>query len=230
MIPGVRLIVLGKQGAGKGTQCVRLSHHYVIPHVSTGDMLPRRGQVGHRHSGSGAKAYMDQGELVPDEIVLGDGRRAPRPSRHQRPRLRPRRLSPDVAPGRGASRRSSSPVASTWSSTSRSRPIVVTAAPRGRRVCVDCGTNYSTRRPAPDRTGPATSAAARWSSARTTPRRRSDAASTSTRSRPPRWSLGTSSASCSSAVERRPVLRPTPSPPRASSGPIDIVAPAQRRR
>ncbi len=39
MIPGVRLVVLGKQGAGKGTQCVRLSHHYVVPHVSTGDML-----------------------------------------------------------------------------------------------------------------------------------------------------------------------------------------------
>ena len=43
MIPGVRLVVLGKQGAGKGTQCVRLSHHYVVPHVSTGDML--RGEV-----------------------------------------------------------------------------------------------------------------------------------------------------------------------------------------
>ena len=39
MISGVRLVVLGKQGAGKGTQCVRLSHHYVVPHVSTGDML-----------------------------------------------------------------------------------------------------------------------------------------------------------------------------------------------
>ena len=39
MVPGVRLVVLGKQGAGKGTQCVRLSHHYVVPHVSTGDML-----------------------------------------------------------------------------------------------------------------------------------------------------------------------------------------------
>ena len=43
MVPGVRLVVLGKQGAGKGTQCVRLSHHYVVPHVSTGDML--RGEV-----------------------------------------------------------------------------------------------------------------------------------------------------------------------------------------
>ena len=39
VIPGVRLILLGRQGAGKGTQCVRLSRHYVVPHISTGDML-----------------------------------------------------------------------------------------------------------------------------------------------------------------------------------------------
>ena len=39
MIPGARLIILGRQGAGKGTQCVRLSRHYVVPHISTGDML-----------------------------------------------------------------------------------------------------------------------------------------------------------------------------------------------
>ena len=51
MVPGVRLVVLGKQGAGKGTQCVRLSHHYVVPHVSTGDML--RGAV---KSGTAARA------------------------------------------------------------------------------------------------------------------------------------------------------------------------------
>ena len=39
MIPGARLVLLGRQGAGKGTQCVRLSRHYVVPHISTGDML-----------------------------------------------------------------------------------------------------------------------------------------------------------------------------------------------
>ena len=69
MIPGARLIVLGKQGAGKGTQCVRLSHHYVIPHISTGDML--RAAVKRKTSlGVQAQRYMDAGELVPDEILL----------------------------------------------------------------------------------------------------------------------------------------------------------------
>ena len=33
------MVVVGRQGAGKGTQCVRLSRHYVVPHISTGDML-----------------------------------------------------------------------------------------------------------------------------------------------------------------------------------------------
>jgi adenylate kinase len=69
VIPGGRLVVLGKQGAGKGTQCLRLSHHYVIPHISTGDML-RGEQKAHTHLGVEVQRYMDDGELIPDEIVL----------------------------------------------------------------------------------------------------------------------------------------------------------------
>ena len=69
MIPGVRLVVLGKQGAGKGTQCVRLSHHYVVPHVSTGDML--RGEVKSKTNlGVRAQSLMDKGELIPDDMVM----------------------------------------------------------------------------------------------------------------------------------------------------------------
>ena len=69
MIPGARLVVLGKQGAGKGTQCLRLSHHYVIPHISTGDML--RAAVKSRTAlGVEARGYLDAGELIPDAIVL----------------------------------------------------------------------------------------------------------------------------------------------------------------
>jgi adenylate kinase len=61
--------MLGKQGAGKGTQCVRLSRHYVVPHISTGDML--RGAVRSRSDmGLRAKAFMDSGELIPDSVVI----------------------------------------------------------------------------------------------------------------------------------------------------------------
>ena len=67
-MPGARLIILGRQGAGKGTQCVRLSRHFVVPHISTGDML--RGAVSAGTPvGIKAKAIMDKGELVSDDIV-----------------------------------------------------------------------------------------------------------------------------------------------------------------
>ena len=39
MTSGIRLVLLGRQGAGKGTQAVRLAEHFAVPHVSTGDML-----------------------------------------------------------------------------------------------------------------------------------------------------------------------------------------------
>jgi len=69
VIPGGRLVVLGKQGAGKGTQCVRLSHHYVIPHISTGDMLRGETKAG-SELGLEARQYMTDGKLIPDGVVL----------------------------------------------------------------------------------------------------------------------------------------------------------------
>ncbi|MGO9333634.1 MAG: adenylate kinase [Acidimicrobiales bacterium] len=69
MVPGARLIVLGKQGAGKGTQCVRLSHRYVVPHISTGDMLRVAVKSG-TPLGLQARRYLDAGDLIPDEVVL----------------------------------------------------------------------------------------------------------------------------------------------------------------
>src|SRR5438270_391775 len=67
---GVRLLVLGKQGAGKGTQAVRIARHYGVPHISTGDML-RAAAAARTPFGLKAKEYMKRGELVPDDVVIG---------------------------------------------------------------------------------------------------------------------------------------------------------------
>ncbi len=69
MIPGARLIILGRQGAGKGTQCVRLSRHFVVPHISTGDMLRAAVREG-TELGRLAKKIMDDGGLVGDDLMI----------------------------------------------------------------------------------------------------------------------------------------------------------------
>jgi adenylate kinase len=65
-----RLVILGKQGAGKGTQCALLVKHYGIPHVSTGDML-RAAVAEGTELGLQAKEVMETGELVSDDLILG---------------------------------------------------------------------------------------------------------------------------------------------------------------
>jgi adenylate kinase len=65
-----RLVLLGKQGAGKGTQATRLAEHYDVTHISTGDMFRAQAALGTAF-GLEAKRFMDAGELVPDEIVVG---------------------------------------------------------------------------------------------------------------------------------------------------------------
>jgi adenylate kinase len=145
VIPGVRLVVLGKQGAGKGTQCVRLSHHYVVPHVSTGDML--RGEVKSKTSlGLRAQTLMDQGELIPDEMVM---------------EMVGARLSERDTRGRGFV------LDGCPRTTGQAEELDDVVHPFGldlvidlevpttlvmkrlasRRVCVDCGANYSTAAP-----------------------------------------------------------------------------------
>ena len=145
MVPGVRLIVLGKQGAGKGTQCVRLSHHYVVPHVSTGDML--RGEVKARTPfGLRAKALMDGGELIPDELIMEmvAKRLAERDARARgfildgcpRTTAQAQQLDEVLAPDR------IDLVIDLEVPTA-----VVLKRLASRRVCVDCGTNYSVSSP-----------------------------------------------------------------------------------
>ena len=69
MQPRPRLVLLGKQGAGKGTQAVRVSEHYDIAHFSTGDLFRELARLG-TAAGLKAKEYMDAGELVPDATVM----------------------------------------------------------------------------------------------------------------------------------------------------------------
>jgi adenylate kinase len=66
---GVGLIViLGKQGAGKGTQCPLLAARYGVPHVATGDMLRAAVRSG-SELGTKVRTLMDEGHLVPDHVI-----------------------------------------------------------------------------------------------------------------------------------------------------------------
>jgi adenylate kinase len=141
VIPGARLIILGRQGAGKGTQCVRLSRHYVVPHISTGDML--RAAVRERTElGLAAKEVMDAGGLVGDEIMIGIV-----DDRLRRADAETRGYILDGFPRTVAQ-------AEALDKITVDRPIQVVIdldVPRetvlarisARRVCRDCGTNYT---------------------------------------------------------------------------------------
>lgn len=65
----MRLIMLGAPGAGKGTQAKKIAEKYGIPHISTGDIFRANIKSG-TELGKKAKTYMDQGLLVPDELVV----------------------------------------------------------------------------------------------------------------------------------------------------------------
>ena len=66
----MRLILFGPPGAGKGTQAARIKERYNLAHLSTGDML-RAAVEAKTPVGLKAKSVMDEGKLVPDEVVVG---------------------------------------------------------------------------------------------------------------------------------------------------------------
>jgi adenylate kinase len=137
--------MLGRQGAGKGTQCVRLSRHYVVPHISTGDMLRAAVREG-TEFGRKAKEIMDRGELVSDEIMGGviD-------ERLDRDDTRFRGYILDGFPRTVGQ-------AELLARVTADHPLdlvidlvvptdVVLTRLASRRVCVDCGANYSVETP-----------------------------------------------------------------------------------
>jgi adenylate kinase len=65
----VRLVLVGPPGAGKGTQAEFIADRFSIPKISTGDIF-RANVSGHTELGKLAKAYMDAGDLVPDELTI----------------------------------------------------------------------------------------------------------------------------------------------------------------
>lgn len=65
----MRIVLLGAPGSGKGTQAALLKEHFSIPHISTGVLL-REAVAAETELGQQAKAIMDRGELVPDDVML----------------------------------------------------------------------------------------------------------------------------------------------------------------
>ena len=145
MTTGVRLVMLGRQGAGKGTQCTRLSRHYVVPHISTGEMLRAAVKEG-TELGRKAAEIMNDGGLVPDDVMIG---------------IVDERLDHDDTTRRGYVLDGfprTVPQAKALADITDSRPlnlVIDLDVPQevelqrlaGRRVCADCGANYSVDKP-----------------------------------------------------------------------------------
>lgn len=148
----VRVVLLGPPGAGKGTQAKSLVASLGVPHISSGDLL-REAVTGLTELGLEARSYMDVGDLVPDELVLG--------------MIEKRIGGTDCAPGfllDGFPRTQAQAAALGDMLNARGGPlehVVALAVDRtevverlaGRRICPDCGRLYHVRFEAPQNEG-----------------------------------------------------------------------------
>jgi adenylate kinase len=144
MTSGARLVMLGRQGSGKGTQCARLSRHYVVPHISTGDILRAAVRDG-TEFGRRAQKLMDAGELIPDEIIIGVVQE--RLSRDSRARGFIFDGFPRTVHQAGELLRIAGDRGIDLAVNLEVPRDVVVARLVARRVCQDCGTNYSVHQP-----------------------------------------------------------------------------------
>ena len=134
----MNIVLLGAPGAGKGTQAAKLVDRYSLPHISTGDMLRAAVKAG-TPLGMKAKSFMDAGELVPDDVIIG--------------LVTERLQDPDTAEGfilDGFPRTSVQAVALDGELSRLGRPLdaallidvdpeVIVARLTSRRVCEECG-------------------------------------------------------------------------------------------
>lgn len=141
MSGGVRIIMFGRQGAGKGTQSARLAEHFGVPHISTGEML-RNAVKQDSVVGRAAKSVLDRGELVDDDLMVSlvQGRIGQVDARVAGYVLDgfPRTIAQAAA----------------FDSLTEARPVgfvidldvareIVLVRLSGRRVCESCSTNYT---------------------------------------------------------------------------------------
>ena len=138
----VNVVLMGPPGAGKGTQAGTVARLVDVAHVASGDLL-REISKQERRSARQMKAFMDRGELVPDELTMADGDGAAGRA-GLRQRLHPGRLPPDGGPGEDAGRAAGPPTAA---GSSRVIDLVVPdevllARLSGRWLCRDCHASY----------------------------------------------------------------------------------------
>ncbi len=148
MTQAPRIILFGKQGAGKGTQAELLVAHYALEHLSTGEIFRTAIRQG-TPAGREARSFLDQGELVPDDTVI----KVVQEKFQTMPELLTKGFVLDGFP-----RTNVQAVALEVLLKEKNAPLhcainvevdsdVVLKRLTGRRVCIECGTNYHVERP-----------------------------------------------------------------------------------